>query len=105
MCDQLPEMLDGMVRMTTIGNSIAAAFQAAAANTSQLLREVVEKAAHLSRSTQELDAALANVARQYAFDELGLLAAVVRVAQKFGGRSDVVLERIDRKSTRLNSSH
>src|SRR3546814_15971106 len=76
-----------------------------AANTSQPRREVVEKASHLSRSTQELDAALANVARQYAFDELGLLAAVVRVAQKFGGRSDVVLERIDRKSTRLNSSH
>src|SRR3546814_12506042 len=94
MFNQVPGMLETMVRLITIGNSMAAAFQAAAANTSQPLREVVEKAAHLSRSTQELDAALANVARQYAFDELGLLAAVVRVAQKFGGRSEVVLERI-----------
>ncbi|CAP43718.1 type II secretion system F family protein [Bordetella petrii] len=94
MFDQLPEMLDTMVRLITIGNSMAAAFQAASANTSEPLREVVEKAAHLSRSTQELDAALANVARQYGFEELRLLAAVVRVAQKYGGRSDVVLERI-----------
>jgi len=94
MFDQLPEMLDTMVRLITIGNSMAAAFQAAAANTSEPLREVVEKAAHLSRSTQELDTALANVARQYGFEELRLLAAVVRVAQKYGGRSDVVLERI-----------
>jgi len=94
MFDQLPEMLDSMVRLITIGNSMGAAFQAAAANTSEPLREVVEKAAVLSRSTQELDAALANVARQYGFEELRLLAAVVRVAQKFGGRSDVVLERI-----------
>ncbi|MBV7486657.1 type II secretion system F family protein [Bordetella sp. BOR01] len=94
MFDQLPEMLDTMVRMITIGNSMAAAFQAAAANTNEPLREVVEKAAHLSRSTQELDAALAHVARQYGFEELRLLAAVVRVSQKFGGRSDVVLERI-----------
>lgn len=94
MFGQLPEMLDTMVRLITIGNSMAAAFQAASANTSEPLREVVEKAAHLSRSTQELDAALANVARQYGFEELRLLAAVVRVAQKYGGRSDVVLERI-----------
>ncbi|HYG42920.1 MAG TPA: type II secretion system F family protein [Bordetella sp.] len=94
MFDQLPEMLDTMVRLITIGNSMAAAFQAAAANTNEPLREVVEKAAHLSRSTQELDAALAHVARQYDFEEMRLLAAVVRVAQKFGGRSDVLLERI-----------
>src|SRR5690606_16608023 len=94
MFDQLPEMLDTMVRLITIGNSMAAAFQAASANTSEPLREVVEKAAHLSRSTQELDAALASVARQYGFEELRLLAAVVRVAQKYGGRSDVVLARI-----------
>ncbi len=94
MFGQLPEMLDTMVRLITIGNSMAAAFQAASANTSEPLREVVEKAAHLSRSTQELDAALASVARQYGFEELRLLAAVVRVAQKYGGRSDVVLERI-----------
>lgn len=94
MFDQMPEMLESMVRLITIGNSMAAAFQTAAANTSEPLREVVEKAAQLSRSAQELDVALASVARQYDFEELRLLAAVVRVAQKFGGRSDVVLERI-----------
>jgi len=94
MFDQLPEMLDTMVRMITIGNSMAAAFQDAVASTSEPLREVVEKAASLSRSSQELDVALSNVARQYNFEEMYLLAAVVRVVQKYGGRSDVVLERI-----------
>jgi tight adherence protein B len=94
MFDQLPEMLESMVRMITIGHSMAAAFQAAAGGTVEPLREVMEKAANLSRTSQELDAALSNVARQYDFDELHLLAAVVRVAQKYGGRSDVVLERI-----------
>src|SRR5690606_13132002 len=47
MFDQLPEMLEAMVRLITIGNSMAAAFQAASANTNEPLREVVEKAAQL----------------------------------------------------------
>ncbi|MVW70570.1 MULTISPECIES: type II secretion system F family protein [unclassified Bordetella] len=94
MFDQLPEMLDNMVRMITIGHSMSAAFQSAAMATAEPLREVVERAAHLSRTSQELDAALTTVARLYDFEELHLLASVVRVAQKYGGRSDVVLERI-----------
>lgn len=91
---QLPAFLDNIVRLVTIGNSMASAFQTAAATTDEPLREVVETAAALSRSAKELDAALVQVSRQYDMKELYMVAAVVSVALRFGGRSDQVLERM-----------
>ena len=83
-----------MVRLITIGNSMASAFQTAAASADAPLREVVETAAALSRSAKELDEALAHVSRQYGLKELYMVAAVVSIALRFGGRSDQVLERM-----------
>ncbi len=93
MISQLPAFLDNIVRLITIGNSMGAAFQTAAASTDEPLREVVETAASLSRS-KELDAALAHVSRLYGLKELYMVAAVVSLAMRFGGRSDQVLERM-----------
>ncbi|CAB3867891.1 type II secretion system F family protein [Achromobacter animicus] len=93
MISQLPAFLDNIVRLLTIGNSIAAAFRTAAAATDEPLREVVETAASLS-SSKELDAALAHVSRMYGLKELYMVAAVVSLAMRFGGRSDQVLERM-----------
>ncbi|MBO1014762.1 type II secretion system F family protein [Achromobacter sp. SD115] len=93
MVSQLPAFLDNIVRLLTIGNSMAAAFQTAAAATDEPLREVVETASSLSRS-KELDAALAHVSRLYGLKELYMVAAVVSLAMRFGGRSDQVLERM-----------
>ncbi len=93
MISQLPAFLDNIVRLLTIGNSIAAAFRTAAAATDEPLREVVETAASLS-SSKELDAALAHVSRLYGLKELYMIAAVVSLAMRFGGRSDQVLERM-----------
>ena len=94
MISQLPAFLDNMVRLITIGNSMASAFQTAAASADAPLREVVETAAALSRSAKELDEALAHVSRQYGLKELYMVAAVVSIALRFGGRSDQVLERM-----------
>ncbi|MBR8654559.1 type II secretion system F family protein [Achromobacter sp. Marseille-Q0513] len=94
MISQLPAFLDNMVRLITIGNSMASAFQTAAASADEPLREVVETAAALSRSAKELDEALAHVSRQYGLKELYMVAAVVSIALRFGGRSDQVLERM-----------
>lgn len=94
MISQLPAFLDNIVRLITIGNSMGAAFQTAAATTDQPLLEVVEAAASLSRSAKELDAALVQVSRQYGLKELYMVAAVVSLAMRFGGRSDQVLERM-----------
>ncbi len=94
MLAQLPAFLDNMVRLITIGNSMGAAFQTAASVADEPLREVVQTAASLSRTAKELDAALVQVSRQYRLKELFLVAAVVSVALRFGGRSDQVLERM-----------
>lgn len=94
MISQLPAFLDNIVRLITIGNSMGAAFQTASATTDEPLREVVETAASLSRSAKELDAALVHVSRLYGLKELYMVAAVVSLAMRFGGRSDQVLERM-----------
>lgn len=94
MISQLPAFLDNIVRLITIGNSMGAAFQTASVTTDEPLREVVEMAASLSRSAKELDAALVHVSRLYGLKELYMVAAVVSLAMRFGGRSDQVLERM-----------
>lgn len=94
MISQLPSFLDNIVRLVTIGNSMGSAFQTAAATTDEPLLEVVETAASLSRSAKELDAALVQVSRMYGLKELYMIAAVVSLAMRFGGRSDQVLERM-----------
>jgi tight adherence protein B len=91
---QLPAFLEGIVRLLTIGNSIGAAFQAASANVEQPLREVLERADSLVRSGKDIDAALRQVSGQYGLRELYLVAAVISVALRFGGRSDQVLDRM-----------
>lgn len=91
---QLPDFLDRVVRMMTIGNSMGAAFHNAATGIELPLRDVVERAVSLNRSGKEIDVALHYVARQYGLHELYLLASVIGVALKYGGRSDLVLERM-----------
>lgn len=94
MVEQLPGFLDAMVRLLTIGNSLGAAFQMAAASAAEPLSEVLERAASLNRSGMELDQAMLTVARSYRLHELYLVAAVVGLAMRYGGRSDQVLERM-----------
>jgi len=94
MTAQVPDFLDSMVRLMTVGNSLGAAFHGAVPKTPQPLAEVIERAASLHRSGKELDVALRQVSRQYGLHELYLMAAVVGVAIRFGGRSDQVLERM-----------
>ncbi len=91
---QLPDFLDRVVRMMTIGNSMGAAFHNAVAGTDLPLRDVIDKTVSLNRSGKEIDVALHYVARQYGLHELYLLASVMGVALKYGGRSDQVLERM-----------
>ena len=91
---QLPDFLDRVVRMMTIGNSMGAAFHNAAAGTDFPLRDVIDRTVSLNRSGKEIDVALHYISRQYGLHELYLLASVMGVALKYGGRSDQVLERM-----------
>ncbi|MDR3067036.1 MAG: type II secretion system F family protein [Comamonas sp.] len=91
---QLPGFLDNTVRLVTIGNSVQAAFQMASASTKDPLQSVMEKAASLARAGMDLENAVAHVARQTRLDELHLLAAILRISVRYGGRVDLLLERV-----------
>lgn len=92
--EQLPDFLEAMVRLLAIGNSLGAAFQTAAAKTEQPLQTILAHAHQTSRAGLELDVALRQAARQYGLYELYLVAAIIGVATRFGGRSDHVLDRM-----------
>lgn len=91
---QLPGFLDSMVRLVTIGNATQAAFQMATASTKAPLRAVMEQVGSLSRAGMDLEAAVLHVARQQRIEELHLLGAILRVSVRYGGRVDVLLERV-----------
>jgi tight adherence protein B len=91
---QLPGFLDGVVRLITIGNSLPAAFQAAAPASDQPLRDCLERAARMMRAGVEIDKALLQLSELYRVQEFMLVAAIVRLSVKYGGRADVVLERM-----------
>ena len=94
MIQQLPGFLESMVRLLTVGNSLASAFQNSVESVDTPLRTALDKVSALLYSGQNFDAALNTVANQYRLKELHLIASVIGVALQFGGRSDVVLERM-----------
>jgi len=94
MAGQLPVFLDSLVRLVAIGSSLGSAFQSAVPSAEEPLRNVLERAAQLNRAGMDLDAALRQVAKAYGFSPLFLVASVVGIGLRFGGRSDLVLDRM-----------
>ncbi|CAB3723223.1 hypothetical protein LMG22037_04945 [Paraburkholderia phenoliruptrix] len=91
---QLPSFLDGIVRLITLGNSVPAAFQASLQITEAPLRECLDHVSRMLRSGVEIDRALSHVAVLYGARELELVGAVLRLSVKYGGRADVMLDRM-----------
>ena len=91
---QLPAFLDGIVRLVTLGNSVPAAFQAALQTTEAPLRECLDHVSRMMRAGVEIDRALAHVAIVYRTREFEFVGAVLRLSVKYGGRADVMLERM-----------
>ncbi|MBK5120994.1 type II secretion system F family protein [Burkholderia sp. R-69980] len=91
---QLPLFLDGIVRLITLGNSVPAAFQAALQSTETPLRECLDYVSRMLRTGVEIDRALTQVAVIYGVRELELVGAVLRLSVKYGGRADVMLDRM-----------
>ncbi|QEI05646.1 type II secretion system F family protein [Pigmentiphaga aceris] len=94
MAVQLPGFLDSVVRLVTIGSSLGSAFQSAVPSAEEPLKNVLERAAQLNRAGMELDTALRQVAKVYNFPPLYLIASVIGIGLRFGGRSDLVLDRM-----------
>jgi Flp pilus assembly protein TadB len=91
---QLPGYIDAMVRLITIGNSTQAAFQLAIATTEAPLRGQLERAASLVRAGMDLDRALHQTASSVRVEEMFLLASILGLGVRYGGRSDLLLERV-----------
>ncbi|MCX4156757.1 MULTISPECIES: type II secretion system F family protein [Paraburkholderia] len=91
---QLPLFLDGIVRLITLGNSVPAAFQASLQTTEAPLRECLDHVSRMLRTGVEIDRALSHVAVIYNARELELVGAVLRLSVKYGGRADVMLDRM-----------
>ena len=91
---QLPGFIDAMVRLITVGNSTQAAFQLAVDSTKAPLRGYLEGASGLMRAGMELDQALHQMARQVQIEEMYLLASILGLGVRYGGRADVLLERV-----------
>jgi tight adherence protein B len=91
---QVPLFLDGIVRLITLGNSVPAAFQASLQTTEAPLRECLDQVSRMLRTGVEIDRALSHVAVLYGVAELELVGAVLRLSVKYGGRADVMLDRM-----------
>lgn len=91
---QLPSFLDGIVRLITLGNSVPAAFQGALQTTEGPLRECLDYVSRMLRTGVEIDRALSQAAVLYGARELELVGAVLRLSVKYGGRADVMLDRM-----------
>lgn len=94
MISQLPAYIDAMVRLITIGNSTQAAFQLAIATTEAPLRAQLERSASLVRAGMDLDRALHQTASNVRIEEMFLLASILGLGVRYGGRSDLLLERV-----------
>ncbi|WP_200843609.1 type II secretion system F family protein [Pantoea sp. 18069] len=94
MLTQLPGFLDNMVRLLSIGNSLPAAFQFASSNVPQPLGAALQHASASLNVSPDLGQAMAQLERTWGLPEFGLLAAVFRMTTRYGGRADVVLERV-----------
>lgn len=91
---QLPDFLDGMVRLVSIGNSLPMAFQTASATVQAPLRAVTDRTMQLVRTGLDLDRALQLASRPYRLDALELLHVVLGTGMRLGGRTDLILQRI-----------
>jgi tight adherence protein B len=91
---QLPDFLDNLVRLSGLGNSLQMAFQVASQQVTMPLRGLLDDTLSGTRSGLDLDRALSQAARPYRLDALEVLAVVLGVSIRIGGRSDQILQRM-----------
>lgn len=91
---QLPDFLDGMIRMTSVGNSLPMAFQSTSKSVASPLRGVLDRTLSSMHAGADLDTALAMASRPYALEELAMLHAVFGIGMRVGGRADHILQRM-----------
>ncbi len=91
---QLPDFLDNLVRLTGLGNSLQMSFQTAAIQTVAPLRDLLDVTLRNARTGMDLDRALSQASAPWRVEALEVLAVVMGVCVRIGGRSDQVLQRL-----------
>lgn len=91
---QLPTFIDTMVRMVLLGHSPQSAFLSAIPVVKEPLHATLAQAAAFSKAGMPVGQALAAASRHWQLDEFALLAAILQVGNRFGGRVDAMLERV-----------
>ncbi|WP_198970028.1 type II secretion system F family protein [Xylophilus sp. ASV27] len=91
---QLPDFLDCMVHLLSVGNSIHAAYQYASQATKPPLRLHLDSVDRRVRVGADLDQALLQTAKHMRLEEMHMLASVLSLGTRYGGRADQLLERM-----------
>lgn len=91
---QLPDFLENVVRIVSTGNSLPMAFQHAAAEVRPPLHGVLEQTLHGMRAGRDMADALHQAAAVYRIEALRILEAVVAMSERYGGRTDRILQRM-----------
>jgi len=91
---QMPDFLDSVVRLATVGNSLPMAFQTAATTVPLPLRSVLDRTMVSVRGGLELDQALQMASQPYHLEAFELLHVVLGTAVRMGGRADHILQRM-----------
>jgi tight adherence protein B len=91
---QLPDFLDNMVRVIGTGNSLPVAFQRAATETRPPLRGVLTQTLGGVHAGMDMSQALQRSSRIYHIEALQLLQAIVSMSERYGGRTDQILQRM-----------
>ncbi len=91
---EIPVYLDNVVRMMTVGHSVQSAFQNAPVASGTPLGRAIEHASRLQAGGLDPDQALLAVGELYDATELVLLASILRMAMRLGGRADMIIARV-----------
>lgn len=94
MLSQLPNFLDGVVRVSAVGYSLTVSFNTALENAEQPLRDALGLAVQMQYAGLELDEAMYRLAKVFGLTEFKLIASVVALALNYGGKSDILLGRL-----------
>lgn len=90
----LPGFLDAVVRITRVGSSLTSALQSATRDAEGPIREVFRQILRREQAGMPIDRAMLLMAKRYHLPELAILATVLRLNLRYGGRTDIILERL-----------
>ena len=91
---QLPSFIDGMIRMVVLGHATQSAFVMAAMSAKEPLAATVSQAAAFTKAGMPVDQALHVASKDLRLQEFSLLASIIQVGGRFGGRVDSLLEKV-----------